>query len=157
MNKIGRRFFLPAVACVVICGRMLLAEEKVFRINVQNRPALAAAGNLFPLDPNGDYPKYCFLNAREFDSAACAKVFANVDNSFTVYRKDEIDSKTDAINSQLNDLGTKVDSLNKKIASDEASLPAVVDQYAVQKLEEKINALEARVKTLESHVGVHQQ
>lgn len=72
-------------------------------------------------------------------------------------QKVELDSKTDAINSQLNDLGNKVNSLNKKIASDEASLPAVIDQYAVQKLLEKINALEARVKTLESQVGVHRQ
>jgi hypothetical protein len=68
-------------------------------------------------------------------------------------RKAEIDKTNDAIGSRLNDLGEKVNSLNKRMAVDEAGLPAAVDQYAVAKLLDKINALEARVKALESQNG----
>jgi hypothetical protein len=66
----------------------------------------------------------------------------------------KIDGLNNTTNSRLDDLGLKVNSLNKRMSEDEAALPGQIDQLAVEKLIEKIRALEARVKELESKLNV---
>jgi uncharacterized protein YdcH (DUF465 family) len=169
MKMSGAWVFWTIVICVMFFGQLSLAQETVYRATVSTSP---------PPDPNrGPFVK-TFTNqqvvsltyqqegtilpckygdAVNFNADKCISVLADKSNSFKVYTNSFQVYTTDEIDGKFNELGDKVNSLNKRMADDEAGLPAAVDQYAVQKLLDKINSLEARVKTLESQASAHQQ
>jgi hypothetical protein len=161
MKILGPGIFRTIAILTFLCWQPSIAQETVFRAT------LLPPG---PRDEGGNFPKIvtlqqvfylsyeqegatlpCKWNDRvNFDPKKCLSFLATTrgSDSFQVYRVEEIDTRLGAI-------GTQIDSLNKRIAGDEAGLPAAVDQYAVQKLLDKIATLEARVKTLEGQVAAH--
>jgi chaperonin cofactor prefoldin len=66
------------------------------------------------------------------------------------YTMQQLSPFLENLNQRVDLLQLKANSLNKRLSDDEAGLPGQIDQLAVQKLLDKINALEARIKTLES-------
>jgi hypothetical protein len=134
-----------------------LADETVYKITNVTVVPQAPVNGVFPKIVTFDtiyYLSYPQESATlpckwgdpfNFKAATCPAALASVhpEMSFKVYRTEEIDSK-------LDDIGQKLSSLNKRMAGDEAALPSAIDQYAVQKLLEKIDGLEARIKVLEN-------
>jgi hypothetical protein len=95
-------------------------------------------------------------NQNMYDS--CIKALtSNPGNYDLVYTKSSIDDIQNSLNIDIADLREASNLLNSRVASDEAGLPAAIDQYAVQKLLDRINSLETRVKTLENQAVIHQQ
>jgi hypothetical protein len=159
----GPGIFRTIAILTLLCWQPSIAQETVFRAT------LSPPG---PRDQGGNFPKIVthqqvfYISYQQeglilpckwndpvhFDAKKCLSFLATApgSDSFQVYRVDKIDTRLGAI-------GTQIDSLNKRMAGDEAGLPAAVDQYAVQKLLDKITTLEARVKRLEGQVAAQRK
>lgn len=75
-----------------------------------------------------------------------------VDSSYR-FTMEQLSPYLESLAKRVDIVQLKANSLNKRLSDDEAELPGQIDQLAVQKLLEKINALEARVKVLESQLN----
>ena len=72
------------------------------------------------------------------------------ENTFQVYTAEETKNHVAAIiKAEADKINELITAINTRLSKDEAELPRMIDEHAVEKLLDKIEALEARVRQIE--------